>query len=238
MRKFRFYDPIDLVVGNEVALSETVSHHLSRVLRMKIGEQCFVFDGNGGEALCEITAVDKKSTQVKIINLIDSDLESSVKTHLAQALCKGDKMDWIIQKAVELGVNEITPVLTEHCDVKLDEKRIEKKMQHWQGVLISACEQCGRNVLPVLHQPKLISEFIGQLPKEPSKLIFTPTATSPLKEVTGDNFVLLIGPEGGLCDVEVQLAVENGFAKTSLGKRILRTETAAIASLAVLQVSN
>jgi 16S rRNA (uracil1498-N3)-methyltransferase len=235
MRLLRFYHAVALAPDQLCVLTEKTSHHMATVLRLISGDRCHLFDGCGTEALCEIVSLTKKCVTVKVLQMINPKTQPTLHTHLAQALCKGDKMEWIIQKACELGVSEITPLITEFSDVRLDEKRLAKKTARWRDIAISACEQCGRAKLPVIHSPQPIKAFITDN-THPLKLLFTPTATQPLRTLqTADrSFCLLIGPEGGLSGQEIKHAHDQGFMAFSLGSRILRTETAAIASLSIV----
>jgi len=237
MSRTRLYQAIPLQTGITVELDEQATHHLARVLRAQAGESLVVFNGEGGEYTASILHVDKKKVTVQIENFIDRDVESPLSLCLAQGISRGEKMDYTIQKAVELGVTEIVPILTERCTVKLDAERKVKKAEHWQSIMINACEQSGRTKIPHLLPP---IEFNRWLPttKNAQGFVLAPTATMPLEKINlkkESKVVLLIGPEGGLSAGELQQASMAGFLPLNLGPRILRTETAAVAALTALQ---
>lgn len=233
----RIFQPITLTPHSVVSLDEKASHHVARVLRARVGDELTLFNGQGGEYEGVITWIDKKSVKIEVRAFSSREAESPIEIQLAQGIARGEKMDFIIQKAVELGVTRVTPLLTERCNVRLAGEREEKRLQHWQSVVISACEQCGRNRLPVIDSPVSLSAWLPEVkadrcfmlsPHVPAKL---PAVSLPQRS----RIVLLVGPEGGLSDSEVQLVCQQGFLPLSLGPRVLRTETAAIAAIAVLQ---
>ncbi len=244
----RIYQPVSLTPDTRVQLDETASHHLMRVLRVALHETVILFNGElwqhqQGEFECRIIQFDKKKVTVDIVRFIAREVEAPVRLHLAQAIARGEKMDWILQKAVELGVTQITPLITARCNVRLDDKREEKRLTHWQAVIVSACEQSGRNQLPVIAAPVLLEKWLLQ-PNEvvgTYRFVLSPhqqhqhqqqrPATLPSQAL----ITLLIGPEGGLSETEVNAAVQHGFIPLTLGPRILRTETAAIAAIAIFQ---
>ncbi len=230
----RIYQAVPLAVGM-LKLDEKASHHLARVLRVNIGEEIILFNGEGGEYPAVIRAVSKKNVDVEILSHTQRDTESPVAIYLAQGIARGEKMDFVIQKAVELGVTEIFPVVTERCNVRLDHEREQKRMQHWQAVVISACEQSGRNRIPLLHAPQDLTVWLQNVKAE-KKLVLSPHVTEKLSAgVRPGAVAILIGPEGGLSSNEMRAATDNGFTPLNLGPRVLRTETAALAALAVLQ---
>jgi 16S rRNA (uracil1498-N3)-methyltransferase len=235
MRLTRVYHSDSLEIA--LQLDERASHHLASVLRIHAGDECVVFDGKGNEAQYQVVLAKKKQVELRQIKMLENTLESTISIHLCQAIAKGDKMDWILQKAVELGVTEITPVFTQQCDVRLDAHRLEKKIVHWQAVMISACQQSGRAVLPKLSFPGMsFSDFIQNSPVDVTKLIFSPFSEKPLREVVPTpSYLIAIGPEGGFSESEVASAMDCGYEPTSLGKRILRTETAAVSAVSTLQ---
>lgn len=237
MRIPRVYMPFDHVhEGFEIALSDSAHHHLSTVLRMKEGADIVIFNGAGVAWEAKITQLLKRKGRVKLCKAIAHNPESSLKIHLAQGVAKGDRMDLIMQKATELGVTDITPIITERGNVKLDAERWEKKVAHWQEIIINACEQSLRTTLPRLHAPIALSHWFAALP-EGKRFILSPYAEQGLKEQSiEDNVTLLIGPEGGLTETEVDLATQRyGFESLRMGPRILRTETAAIAAITLMQ---
>jgi 16S rRNA (uracil1498-N3)-methyltransferase len=232
----RIYQPFPLAVQSVLKLDENASHHLARVLRAKIGDSLVIFNGQGGEYSAIITHIDKKNVEVKMETFLPREAESPLKIHLAQGIARGEKMDFIIQKAVELGAASIIPLITERCNVRLDNEREAKRLQHWQSVIISACEQSGRNRLPEIESPRLLKSFLPQV-KADYRFVLTPHVDKKMTAHISRNasIVLLIGPEGGLSDEEVDSAIKNGFIPLNLGPRILRTETAPLAAIATLQ---
>lgn len=236
MRIPRIYQPFQLTSGLQLTLTQQASNHISRVLRLPLEGVIKVFNGQGGEYLAKIKTITKKEVIVELEKFIPVSAESSLSIHLGQGISKGEKMDWVIQKATELGVHEITPLLSRRCDVKLSEDRWDKRWQHWQAVAISACEQCGRDKIPIINTPQTIQNWITQS-FTGIKIIFHPNGAEKLaafsQQVQQAN--LLIGPEGGFDDSEVEFAKQNGFKSVELGPRILRTETAAISGIAILQ---
>lgn len=233
----RIFQAIPLTTGAEVTLSEQASHHLARVLRAAVNDQVTVFNGEGGEFLTIITRIDKKTVTVRVGEFMQRETESPLELYLAQGISRGEKMDYTIQKAVELGVKKIIPLFTERCNVKLDEERREKRVQHWQSIVISACEQCGRNRIPEVLAPQSLDRWLPQVEAE-WRFILSPHHAGYLSNSSipaGSRVVLLIGPEGGLSEAEVELASQKGFSPLNLGPRILRTETAAVAAITALQ---
>ncbi len=238
MRTIRIYQPGPYVIGHNVELSTAASQHVAVVLRMQPGELLTLFCGDNREFSATITAIHKKKVVVHINHIADVNRESPCALHLAQAISKGERMEIVIQKAVELGVASITPLLTAHCVVRLDADRQAKKHAQWQNIAIAACEQSGRNQLPMIHPICALDTYLQQCTAI-TKLVLHPSTTKSWRDysfTTGD-IALLIGPEGGLSDDEVALATSQQFYPLSLGPRILRTETAAIAALSVLQAT-
>lgn len=234
----RIYQAILLAVHESVHLDEKASHHLGRVLRAEVGDHLTVFNGQGGEYAAEITSISKKSVIVKLTGFIARDVESPIKIHLAQGIARGEKMDFIIQKAVELGASSITPLITERSNVRFDKEREEKRMQHWQAVVVSACEQSGRNRVPEVLAPMTMHTWLPQV-KADLSFVLSPHVDAKLpdkKLAEGASVVLLIGPEGGLTETEIAMASQHGFTPLNLGPRVLRTETATLAAVTALQV--
>lgn len=236
MRIARFYHPEPIVLDTEFALCEDAAHHVATVLRLKANQPIVLFNGDGNEYSAQIISVSRKQVTVEADACLSLNKESPLSLHLGQGVSKGDRMETVLQKSVELGVTEITPLITERCTVKLDEKRWEKKVQQWQKIIVAACEQCGRNRLPVLHPVTPLSKWLSQSTKT-SRLVLSPGAETSLSKqpYCTHGYRLLIGPEGGLSDAEVHHAQESSYTATTLGPRILRTETAAITSLSILQ---
>ena len=237
MRTPRFYHPDSLTTDMQVQLASDALHHCANVLRLKAGASIVLFNGNGKEYACELVDVQKRQVTVLVETELGIDPQSPLVVHLAQGVSKGDRMEWVLQKATELGVTEITPIITERCNVKIDESRWLKKHLQWQKVLQGACEQSGRNTLPTLHEPVQLSAFTSQSTLQ-HRIILSPTAEKGIDALPAHHthgFRLVIGPEGGLTDNEVHLLKESGYQDLSFGPRILRTETAAISAISVLQ---
>ena len=236
MRIPRIYHPAPLVVDQQVELSPDAVNHLVNVLRLKSEHPIVLFNGDGNEYSAQLLQVEKRRAVASVDAKLSISVESSLSIHLGQGVSRGDRMEWVIQKAVELGVTEITPILTERCTVKLNEQRWEKKLQQWQKVVISACEQCGRNTLPVLHPVTDMQEWISQSTGQ-LRLTLHPKAEKSARHLSlpSAGVRLLIGPEGGFAESEVYATEQAGFQTIQLGPRVLRTETAALASITALQ---
>jgi len=236
MRLTRIYSTEQLAVGREISLDAIASNHLLRVLRLKIGATLKVFDGNGHEYLANLVSDAKRHAVIAITETTPSITESPLALHLGQGISRGEKMDYTIQKAVELGVQKITPLFTEYCGVQLSPERIENRMAHWQAIIINACEQCGRSYLPQLAKPVNLSQWLLENNSD-LKLILEPSGDSHLNDLPRQNsaITLLVGPEGGFSEEEITLAKNHDFHAWRFGPRILRTETAAPAAIAVLQ---
>jgi 16S rRNA (uracil1498-N3)-methyltransferase len=236
MRIPRIYQAIALANDREIELDAIASQHLLKVLRLREGAAVIVFDGNGESYQGELSQARGKSATVKLRERIEQVSESPLPLHVGLGISKGERMDYAIQKLVETGVHSITPLLTEHTVVKLDRKREQTRRQHWQGIIINACEQCGRSVLPQLHAVSDSYQWITTISAE-CKLVFDASGETRLKSLppTPASVGVLIGPEGGLSEREVNEAKHNGFHVVRLGPRILRTETAAVAISAALQ---
>lgn len=233
MRSHRFYVPNSLEENSSFELPTNAAHHCIQVLRYKKGDTLTVFNGDGFDYSAKIDVIEKKKCRVFISNKSDPNSESPLRIHLLQGIAKGDKMDLIIQKAVELGVNEITPVFTERCNVKFDKKREEKKTLHWQKKIISACEQSGRARLVKLNIPINIED----IPRTSSPSIYLePTASRTLSSLEiSESIRCLIGPEGGLSESDLGRLRDLEFQGIKIGSRILRTETAGLTAISVLQ---
>lgn len=231
----RVHVAADFPVGGDVVVPEGPAGHLVRVLRLVKGDPVRLFDGQGREALAVLVDASRKRVVARIEAVETGQGESPLAVHLGQAVSKGERMDYAIQKSVELGVASITPLYTEHGDVRLKGEREAKKLVHWQAVAISACEQCGRAMVPVIHPPTALVDWLSGR-DEPLRLVLHPDTGGTLEgRETATSAALLIGPEGGLSASEVDAALAAGFAPLSLGPRILRTETAPVVALALLQ---
>lgn len=242
MRLNRIFQNIDLKEQNIIELDSDASKHILQVLRMRMDEPLIIFNGKGGEYSGKIAEITKNRLKVKILSFDPIERESPLDIHLAQCVSRGDKMDFTIQKAVELGVNKITPIISERCGVKLAEDRWEKKQTHWEKIIISSCEQCGRNTIPKLYPVENFGDCPpkGDSPQKgtvPFRLILDHHADKKLSDIslTDRSIILLIGPEGGFTENEIDFANQTGFVSVTLGPRILRTETAGIAAISVLQ---
>jgi 16S rRNA (uracil1498-N3)-methyltransferase len=230
----RFFIEADLNVDSTVELTETVFHHWVKVLRAQVGETAIFFNGQGGEYEVTLTEVAKKSASVLINSFNPSNRTPKFKALLGQVMSKGDRMDYAIQKAVELGVFEIQLLTSDRCEMRLKYDRDQKKLDHWQGVAIAACEQCGLNIVPKILAPISLEKWLDtELPN--TKLVLAPNKdeTDVLAEATLD-LALLIGPEGGLSEAEISAANQKGFLNWCIGERVLRTETAPVVALSIL----
>lgn len=236
MRIPRVFTTQPLSVGDTIQLEEGAARHLTSVLRMVQGQNIILFDGRGGEYNAELTDVKKGAARAKVDLFIDADRESPLKIELAIGISRGERMDWIVQKATELGVTGITPLFTERCEVKLNAERLGKKTRHWQQVAVSACEQCQRNTLPVI-QPAVSLEHYLSTAREGLKLVLHHRSSQRLDEMRNQNnyVTLLVGPEGGLSEREISLATSAGFSPLAIGPRVLRTETAPLATISIIQ---
>lgn len=233
MRVSRFFIDAPLSLG-EHSLPEAQAHYLGRVLRLNVGAAVQLFDGSGNEFLGELIEVGKKQVRVRLDEAFAGQIDSALHVHLGQGLSRGERMDWAIQKATELGVAELTPIVSERCEVRLKDERADKRLAHWQQIAISACEQCGRSTVPRIHPPQLLSEWLGATDAD-LKLVLHPVAEPLTGHARPARLAFLIGPEGGLSDAEVSQAQAAGFHSARLGPRVLRTETAPVVALAVAQ---
>ena len=237
MRITRIFVEQKLIGGKGVGLPEQAGLHLTRVLRLEPGAQITLFDGTGGEYQGTLER-DGKNWWAKVGSHDTVERESSLAITLLQGVARGERMDMILQKATELGVTRIVPLLAERSVVKVDEKLRARKQEHWQAIAISACEQCGRNRIPEITAPRSLGDALTMLPADSARCLLAADGAAPLASLphqAGRHIVLLIGPEGGLADNERRFAQANGFVAYRLGPRILRTETAGLAALATLQ---
>jgi 16S rRNA (uracil1498-N3)-methyltransferase len=233
----RFYCPGDLSQGATRDLPLTAAHHAARVLRMNVGDPVVLFNGEGGESSGLVHVITKNRVAVRIGARLAREAESPVAIALVQGLSARERMDFTVQKAVELGVTEIFPVETRRSVMRLAQERAERRVEHWQNLAISACEQCGRNRVPVIHPVSGLDDWLGTHPSTPSELrvMLSAAATVRLRDLSRATRVqLLAGPEGGFAPEEAEMTQACGFTAVQLGPRILRTETAAIAALAAI----
>ena len=236
MREVRIYQPGDYNSEQELELTPEAGQHVAVVLRMQVGDALTLFNGRNFEFQSTITRVKKKQVFVSLTSRIEVNRESPLSIHLGQALSKGDRMEWVVQKAAELGVASISPLITERCAVRLDQERMLKKTQQWQAIVIAACEQCGRNTIPVVHPPINLGHFLQSLTLDAKYILHTQGAKSWRDySFCNGELALLIGPEGGFSEGDISLASRYQCEPLSLGPRILRTETAAISALSLLQ---
>ena len=242
MRLTRVYVEAPVATGKRLVVEGSAANHITRVLRLRSGDALTVFDGSGGEFGARIQEFRKDSVVVAVEEHRPLERESPLPLTLAQGISRGERMDWVIQKATELGTARIVPLFTKRSVVRLDEKQADRKLQHWRAIAIAACEQCGRNRIPELAAPV---DFFDVLPAEASgatRLLLSPTGDLRIEDLGQDvrqgaskGITVLIGPEGGLEDVEQEAALAAGFKAVRLGPRVLRTETAAIAALTIIQ---
>jgi 16S rRNA (uracil1498-N3)-methyltransferase len=238
MRVNRIHVPGPLAAGEEVMLPRQAGEHLTRVLRMEPGATFTVFDGRGGEYAAQL-ATTGRQVSARLLRHDALERESPLILTLLQGVARGERMDLIVQKATELGVTRIVPVLTERSVVKVDVRQRTRKHEHWQAIAISACEQCGRNRIPEVAEPQGLGDALAALPADTNRCLLAADGALPLASVPrgGSGIALLIGPEGGLADGERRLARAQNFVAYRLGPRILRTETAGLAALATLQAT-
>lgn len=237
----RFFYPDKLGNGSEVKLPSDAAHHALRVLRLTPGEPVTLFNGSGGEYRSRITRMGKGEVWVKTLAYSEPVRETPVELLLAQGVSSGDRMDFTVQKSVELGVGSIQPISAERSIVRLSAERAARRLEHWRNLVIAACEQCGRNRIPQVAAPVRLQEWLGQMtPKaapEELRLLLSPDAHASIRSLPpgAARIVLLAGPEGGFSPAEIAAAASRDFIPVRLGPRILRTETAALAALAAIQ---
>jgi 16S rRNA (uracil1498-N3)-methyltransferase len=227
----------ELKEGQALLLAQEAANHLTRVLRLRVNDPLILFNGHGGEFAAVISAVAKNNVTVQVGRFFAKEVESPLFLHLGQGISRGEKMDFTIQKAVELGVKQISPLIMARCGVKLSAERWDKKLQHWRAVAIAACEQSGRNQLPDIFEPMPLMTWLTEL-KADLKLLCSPAASTSLSAYAGEfkTIAMLIGPESGLDEQEFTLAKQYGCLPLTIGPRILRTETAALAVITAVQV--
>jgi len=236
MRVPRIFLDADIRGGETLNLPQKQSNYVCKALRMQQGRELWLFNGRSGAWLCQIHEADAKQTVVSVGEFVSENAESPLKIDLFIALSKGDRFELVLQKATELGVSTIRPITTERTDVKLNAERLQKKYGHWRGILISACEQCGRNIVPELFPLVSLKEALDE-PTNRTAILLDPDADQPISalEPKGNGFRLFIGPEGGFSEQEANMAINAGITGVSLGPRILRTETAPLAVISILQ---
>lgn len=231
----RFFIDQSLQTGEELELNLEMSHRLNKVLRFTLGDQLILFNGNGYEYKSEIQSIHRHKINVNILERLENNRESPLIIHLGQVLSKGEKMDFVIQKATELGVNKITPLFSARSMVHLAKERLENKVDHLQKIAIHAAEQCGRTIVPTIANPLSVQEWILNR-SENTRLLLHPSATHSLVAMKiVEPVALLIGAEGGFTEAETKHALTQGFKAIRLGPRILRTETATLAVITAIQ---
>ncbi|MCB1776714.1 MAG: 16S rRNA (uracil(1498)-N(3))-methyltransferase [Candidatus Competibacteraceae bacterium] len=237
MRIPRFYLSAPLATGMTARLSGSAFGHAVRVLRLKPGAPLTLFNGAGGAFAATLQEVGKREAWVQVREALPGEVESPLRVTLAQGVSRGEKMDYTLQKAVELGVAAIQPLFTERSGVDLTGERLARKVEHWRSIVIGACEQCGRNRLPALQEPRSLTDWLAQPMETGLHLLLNPLAKQSLRslEPPTDPVTLLIGAEGGLSPAEINQTQAAGFTGVRLGPRVLRTETAGVAALAALQ---
>ena len=238
MRQTRLYIDARLGHGTRLSVDGDKARYLGKVLRLRSGDEISVFNGDDGEYRAVLVKLSKNEVTLELGTSVETDTESALSVHLVQAISRGERMDFVVQKAAELGVKRITPVLTEYGVVKLAAERAAKRREHWQKIAISACEQAGRIRPPPVDNPVTLKDwFGGRTTASDTDLILRPGAKRSLASIgiPGTRVCMLIGPEGGFSPGEYDDAAVTGFEAVSIGPRILRTETAAIAALAVAQ---
>lgn len=264
MRRFFYHQPNVLEVGSELLVTDDIFHHWCKVLRANVGEQAILFDGQGGEYIVTLTDMSKKQASVKVETYYPINRDLPFEAHIALVMSRGERMDYAIQKATELGVTSIQLLTSQHGEVRLKADQIDKKLAHWQQVAVAACEQCGLNIVPQLLAPMTFSQWLddqnsGNQHPDTTKLILAVPNEAVLGESLNDSlneitlnpstlihivnqfqrlskaqFCLLIGAEGGFSHQEVSDAIERGFLPWQIGERVLRTETAPVVALSSL----
>ena len=237
MRISRIYLPLPLTIGATVRLDDNAFNHAVRVLRLKSGAALILFNGGGGAFSATLADVSKREAWAQVTEYLPGEVESPLRITLGQGVSRGEKMDYTLQKAVELGVAMIQPLFTERGGVDLKDERLQRKFEHWRGIVIGASEQCGRNQLTELREPLALRSWLAQLMDPGLRLLLDPSAERSLRhlEPPMEPVTLLIGPEGGLSPAEIIQAGQAGFLGIRLGPRVLRTETAGLAALAAMQ---
>lgn len=234
MRIPRFYENQPLAGMQELTLTDSVFQHAAKVLRMREGDKLTLFNGDGVDYLAEVTHADKRQMQIRVLESAPNERESSLKIEIGQAISRGERMDYAIQKATELGCHKISPLFTERCEVRLSSDRQDKRQRHWQQTAVSACEQSMRATPPDISAPLSLEAWLKDCGAE-LKLVLHPHEEAPLDSYQAPQSVaLLIGPEGGLSEAEIALALEYDFKPLRLGPRVMRTETAPVAACAIL----
>lgn len=237
MRLTRVHVSGPLTPGHGRTIEGDAANHIMRVLRLRPGDPLILFDGRGGEHAARVEGFRKRAVIVEVGDRSGTTVQSPLALTLAQGVSRGERMDWVVQKATELGVTRIIPVMTERSVVKLDARQAERKRLHWQGIAVAACEQSGRDRLPAIDPPLGLAEFLANIATRATHVLLSPAASLRIADLPRPegSVVVLIGPEGGLAEAEQRAALAAGFVGVRLGPRVLRTETAAVAALTLLQ---
>jgi 16S rRNA (uracil1498-N3)-methyltransferase len=236
MQRHRFFAPPSQIIGENIFLEAEESQHLARVLRLLSGAIVFAFDGEGTEYECEIAVVHKAHTQLKIRSRLGNEVESPLHLTLGQALVKSDKFDWVVQKATELGVTQIVPLITEHSEFRKAEN-LDGRLQRWRRIALEATKQCGRRKIPVITEAQKFAEFCDAQSNVKAKrfILSERDGKSFGEKLSANSVIIAIGPEGGWHESELTYAQTHNFTSIHLGERILRTETAAITAVSIAQ---
>ena len=235
MRVTRVYTPDLLAPDSTVVLSAMPSSHLIKVMRLRSGAKAVLFNGDGNDYLCEILLAKAEAAQLRILSSQPAVGESSLKITLLQAICRGDKMDWVLEKATELGVTHVIPVQSERSEVQLDSDRASKRREHWQRIVISACEQSGRAFIPQVEALQPLGHRLSGEIQAATKLVLEPGGAAIFKPRERSSVAIAVGPEGGWSERDLAQLALGGFSAVAIGPRILRTETAGIAAISVMQ---
>ncbi len=237
MRVPRIHTPDTLAEGKELRLTGQAAHHVSNVLRLKPGATIHLFDGHGREHCASLLTVNRSTITLAVHEAVSSRMESTLDITLLQGVARSDHMDMVLQKAVELGVNTIQPLWMLRSQRHLKKDRLEKRIKHWEGIIISACEQCGRATLPVLQSVRNFTDWASTTELPGTGIMLQPESKTPLKQLEANEsrVAVLVGPEGGMTEAEQTMAVAAGFQGIRLGPRILRTETATLAAISAIQ---
>jgi 16S rRNA (uracil1498-N3)-methyltransferase len=235
----RFYHSKSININETIIMDDFAAHHALKVMRLKTNDQLILFNGDGSDFTGQVIRISKRRVEVSIKSKKNIKNESNLKVILLQALTSSEKMDLIIQKTTELGISEIQPIICERSIVKIKNEKIEKKLSHWRQVSIAACEQCGRAKIPTIHKPENIIKYLEKTEsKKDTKIILSPEATKSLNNFIPNmkqDIKVLIGPEGDFTKQELDFSIQKGFSPIKIGPRILRTETASMCILSILQ---
>jgi 16S rRNA (uracil1498-N3)-methyltransferase len=239
VRLTRVHVEVALAPHSRLTLEGTAANHITKVLRLRAGAALTLFDGRGGEYAAHITELRRDTVLVETGEHRDVERESPLAITLLQGISRGERMDWVVQKATELGVKRLVPVATERTVVRLDERQAANRVRHWRAIAIAACEQCGRNRVPEVDDPVSFDVLPEVLPQRGLRVVLAPDGALRVQDLLpAEGVAVLIGPEGGLTEAEHGRALDSGFLAMRLGPRVLRTETAAIAALAAMQLQS